>query len=74
MAINATLLTVIKAICQAIVAVFSYFLAVHNTKNDKKIKIEQKTSNAKDKIDDACDEGTLGDLLDATKELGDSKK
>ena len=53
---------------------FSYFLAVHTTKHDKKIKIEQKTSNAKDKIDDACDKGTLGDLLDATKELGDSKK
>lgn len=35
---NSTLMTVIAAIAQAIVAVFAYLLAVHNTKNDKEEK------------------------------------
>jgi len=74
MAINTTILTVITVIGQAIVALFSYFLAVHNTNNDKNKKREEKIDSAKNDIDTACDKGTISDLIDATKKLGDSHK
>ena len=53
---------------------FAYLLAIHNSKNDKSIKKKEKIETAEGKIDDACHNGNLSDLLDATKELGDSKK
>lgn len=74
MATTSTIFAVIVALSNAIVAVFSYMLARHNTKTDKDAKKEQKIDKAKDKIDDACDNGSMSDLLDATKQLGDAKK
>lgn len=71
---NSTLMTVIAAIAQAIVAVFAYLLAVHNTKNDKEEKKKDAVQKAEEKLDDACQNGDLSDLLDASKELGDAKK
>ena len=53
---------------------FAYLLAVHNSKNDKSIKKKEKIETAEGKLDDVCHNGNLSDLLDATKELGDSKK
>lgn len=74
MAISASLLTMITAVGQAIVALFSFFLAVHNTKHDKKTQTEEKIANKEKQLDNACDNGTIDDLIDATKELGKSKK
>lgn len=47
---------------------------MHNTNNDKNKKREEKIDNAKNDIDTACDKGTISDLIDATKKLGDSHK
>lgn len=66
--------TLIAALAQAVVAVFAYLLAIHNQKNDKQSQKKEKIEKAKDKIDDVCNNGSLSDLLDATKELGDAKK
>ena len=66
--------TLIAALAQAIVAVFAYLLAVHNSKNDKSSKKKENIEMAEGKVNDACHTGNLSDLLDATKELGDSKK
>ena len=66
--------TLIAALAQAIVAVFAYLLAVHNSKNDKSSKKKENIETAEGKVDDACHTGNLSDLLDATKELGDAKK
>lgn len=74
LASGTTITTLIAAIAQALVAVFAYLLAVHNTKNDKKTKKQEKIEKAEDKINDACNNGNISDLLDTTKELGDIKK
>lgn len=74
MATSSTIFAVIVALSNAIVAVFSYMLARHNTKTDKESKKEEKIDNAKEKIDNACDNGSMSDLIDAAKELGDAKK
>ena len=41
MAGSITFMTVLTAISHAIVAVFSFLLAKHNTKNDKKLQKEK---------------------------------
>lgn len=46
MSATATIFAVIVAVSNAIVAVFSYILAVHNTKNDKQSKQDEKIGNA----------------------------
>lgn len=66
--------TLIAALAQAVVAVFAYLLAVHNQKNDKNKQKQEKIGQAEKKVDDACNNGSISDLLDATKELGDAKK
>ena len=66
--------TLIAAIAQAIVAVFAYMLAVHKTKNDKSKKKKESIEKAEQKLDDACNNGNISDLLDTTKELGDAKR
>lgn len=66
--------TLIAAFAQAIVAVFAYLLAVHNTKNDKKTQKQEKIEQAEKKVDDACNNGSISDLLDATEDLGDAKR
>lgn len=71
---SATFTTILTVVCQAIVAVFAYLLALHNTKNDKKIKKQEKIDEAKKLVSDACDSGSIDDLIDATKKLGDAKK
>lgn len=74
MAAAVTFTTVLAVIGQAIAAVFAYLLAVHNSRHDKKAQKQEKIDNAKQKVDDACNNGSLSDLLDATKELGDAKR
>ena len=71
---SAAFTTVLVVIGQALAAIFAYMLAVHNTKHDKQTQKQEKIENAKHKVDDACDHGSLSDLLDATKDLGDAKK
>lgn len=71
---STTILAVLVAISNAIVAVFGYMLALHNTKNDKSTQKEEKKKEAEKQLKDACDNGTLSDLLDATKKIGESKK
>ena len=66
--------TLIAALAQAVVAVFAYLLAVHNQKNDKNKQKQEKIEQAEKKVDDACNNGSISDLLDATKELGDAKR
>lgn len=39
---SATFFTVLVAVSNAIVVVFSYILAAHKTKNDKQTKIDEK--------------------------------
>lgn len=74
MAVATTFTTVLVVIGQAIAAVFAYLLTVHNTRHDKKTQKQEKIDNAKQKVDDACNNGSLSDLLDATKELGEAKR
>ena len=66
-AVTTTIFAVIVAVSNALVGLFAYLLALHNTKNDKKAKKEQKIEEAKKVIDDACDNGDLSDLIDAAK-------
>ena len=74
MIVATTFTTVLAVIGQAIAAVFTYLLAVHNTRHDKKAQKQEKIDNTKQKVDDACNNGSLSDLLDATKELGEAKR
>ena len=62
--------SIIIAIANAIASIFNYFLAKHNSKNDKKKKID--TINQK--LEDVCDTGSMSDLIDVAKEIGDAKK
>lgn len=70
MAISSTISQLIIAVCKAISAFFSYLLARKEENTIQQNKIDE----ANKKIDDACDNGTIGDLLDATKELGEARK
>lgn len=74
MAINASILAIITTIGQAIVAVFSFLLAVHKTKNDKDAKRKDDIEESEKQLDKICDNGTISELIDATKDLGKSKK
>lgn len=74
MAAATTIMTLIAGLAQAIVAVFAYLLAIHNTKHDKNTKKKESINTAEQKVDDACNNGGISELLDATKELGDAKK
>lgn len=71
---SATILAVIVAVSNAIVAVFGYMLAKHNTTHDKDAKKEDQLKGAEKKLEDACNNGSMSDLIDAAKELGDIKK
>ena len=73
-AFTATILAVIVAVSNAIVGIFAYLLALHNSKHDKNAKREQKIEEAKKVIDDACNNGDLSDLIDAAKQIGDARK
>lgn len=71
---TSTIFAVIVALSNAVVAVFSYILARHNAKNDKQKQKEEKIEAAEKKLEDACNNGSMSDLLDATKELGEAKR
>lgn len=71
---STSIFAVIVAISNALVGFFAYLLALHNTKNDKQAHKEQKIEEAKKKIDDACDNGNLSDLIDAAKKIGEARK
>ena len=71
---STTIFAVIVAVSNAVVAIFSYILALHNTKNDKDTKKDQKKQQAENQLEDACNNGSLSDLIDATKKIGELKK
>lgn len=71
---SATVFAVIVAVSNALVALFSYMLALHNSKVDKDAQKEEKKKEAEKKLEEACDNGSMSDLLDASKQLGDAKK
>lgn len=71
---STTLFAVIVAISNAIVAVFSYLLSSHNAKHDKEAKKQEKIDEANKQLEDACNNGTLSDLIDATKKVGEAKR
>ena len=73
-ALTTTIFAAIVAISNALVGLFAYLLARHNTKNDKQAQKQQKIDAAKEKIDNACDTGSLSDLLDAAKHMGEVRK
>ena len=74
MTINATIIAMITAISQAIVALFSFLLSVYNEKHDKRQIQNDSIKKNESKLEDVCDTGTLNELIDATKDLGKSKK
>ena len=69
-----TIFAVIVAVSNAVVAVFSYFLAKHNDKSSEKIQKQQDIKEAETQLEDACNSGTMSDLLDASKKIGDTKR
>lgn len=69
-----TIFAVIVAVSNALVGLFAYLLALHNTKNDKQAKKQEKIEEAKKIVDDACDNGNLSDLIDAAKKIGEARK
>lgn len=71
---STTIFAVIVALSNAVVAVFSYILARHNTKNDKQAKKEEQIAAAEDKLEDACNNGTLSELIDAAKKIGEARQ
>ena len=71
---STTIFAVIVALSNAVVAVFSYILARHNTKNDKQAKKEEQIAAAEDKLEDACNNGTLSELIDAAKKIGEARR
>ena len=73
-AVTATVMGVIIAVSHAIVAVFIYMLAKHKTNADKEAKKQEKIEEAKKLVEDACDNGSLSDLIDAAKQIGEAKK
>ena len=71
---STTIFAVIVAVSNALVGFFAYLLALHNTKHDKQAQKEQKIKEAKDEVDKACDKGSLSDLIDAAKKIGEARK
>lgn len=71
---STTIFAMIIAVSNALVGLFAYLLALHNTKHDKQNKKQEKIDDANKTIDEACDNGSLSDLIDAAKKLGDAKK
>ena len=69
-----TLFAVIVAVSNALVGLFSYLLALHNTKYDKQAKKQENIEEAKKIVEDACDNGDLSDLIDAAKKIGEARK
>ena len=64
----------IASIAKATTAVFSYLLEMCKVKFDKKTRSQERIESAERKVDDACNKGTLADLLDATIDLGKEKR
>ena len=64
----------IASIAKAITAVFSYLFEMCKVKFDKKTRSQERIESAERKVDDACNKGTLSDLLDATIDLGKEKR
>ena len=71
---STTVFAMIVAISNALVGLFAYLLALHNTRHDKQVQKEEKIEKAKAGVDDACDKGSLSDLIDAAKKIGDARK
>ena len=71
---STTVFAVVVAVSNAIVAVFSYILALHNTRHDKQLTKEEKKEEAEKQLEDACNAGSMSDLIDAAKKIGEAKK
>jgi HD-like signal output (HDOD) protein len=66
MASSTSFMAVLTALFHAIGVLFSFLLAKHNTKNDKKLQKQNDLNAAKDNIANACDNGSISDLIDST--------
>lgn len=71
---STTLFAVIVAVSNAIASVFKYLLQFHNTKHDKNVKKQKKINEANKQLEDACNNGNLSELIDATKKVGEAKR
>lgn len=74
-------MSVFKYICNAIIAlanavarVFGYMIIVHCDKVEKQKEQEKRQQEASQDLQEACDNGTLDDLIDATKKIGDARR
>lgn len=71
---STTIFAVIVAVSNAIVAIFGYMLAMHNTRNDKNAKKSENIDKAEKELKEVCDNGDISELIDATKKIGQAKK
>jgi len=58
--------SVITAIANAIAKLFGYMADVHHDNVEKEKEKEKQKDEASQALSDACDHGTIDDLIDAT--------
>lgn len=73
-AVTTTIFAVVVAVSNALVALFTYLIALHNTRHDKQAQKAEKIEKAEKQLDNACDKGSLSDLIDAAKKIGEARK
>lgn len=71
---STTVFAVIVAVSNAIVAIFSYLLSAHKTKHDKNAKKQEKIDEANNELENVCNNGSLSDLLNVSKKIGEAQK
>ena len=71
---STTIFAVIVAVSNAVIAIFTYMLALHNSRHDKEAQKQQQKNDAEANLEDVCNNGTMSDLIDATKKIGEAKK
>ena len=77
--VNNIIMSVFKSICNAVTAIanaiaklFNYMTAVHHDNVEKQKEKDKQKEEASNALQDACDNGTLDDLIDATQQIGDA--
>lgn len=69
-----TILSTILSISNFLGTFFSYKLFKATAEREDNKETKEKIRIAKEEISKACDKGTISDLLNATKNLGDANK
>lgn len=67
------IIALITSICGAISAIFSYKSKKLMDHSEEYKEKKKEIKDASNEVEKACDSGSLDDLLDATKKLGDTK-